>query len=184
MSDDCLGIGQQRKFGYTHFVWCMNCFIPALKYSTVSLEQCAHCFFTQDQDFIVIKNLTILSLEPQLWRVYVFCAPVKACIFNVQYPINSITHYVSLHTHTHPYTLSAAPQRNWALEPKGLTVRGGSYMHQCNLMVQNLHFFMWAWLGGNPLRSAPYCHSQLARTVFAEQAGEWQINLTTQVQQR
>lgn len=90
------------------------------------------------------------------------------------------------HTHMHArtLTLSAASQRNWGPEPKGLTVSGGSYMHQCNLMVHNLHFFRCAWLGGNALGSASQCPSQLASAVFARPAGEWQVNLTTQVQQR
>lgn len=89
-------------------------------------------------------------------------------------------HYFHIHTHTytqmkehqtttHIHSLSAAPQRNWASEPKGLTVRGVSYKHQCNLMVQNLYFFIWALLGRETLWSASNCLSLLANAVLARQ---------------
>lgn len=71
---------------------------------------------------------------------------------------------------------------SWASEPEGLTVRGGFYMHRCNLMVQNYISLCGPCWEEKNLSSTSYSPSQLASTILANQAVEWQVNLVTQVE--
>ena len=71
------------------------------------------------------------------------CAPVRICSLSVEHAINSNSPLHPTHTHFLAHTLKSC-----TAEPKRLTVRGSSCMHQCSSTMQNLQSFMLDWLEG------------------------------------
>lgn len=86
-----------------------------------------------------------------------------------------------MHMHTQAQRCTRE-EWSWASEPEGLTVRGGFYMHRCNLMVQNYISLCGPCWEEKNHSSTSYSPSQLASTILANPAVEWQVHLVTQVE--